>query len=811
MRIPYRPTSDRHKRCRILRSDDHETIPYFPGSWFPRDDETGDYPLFCATSLALLKPWRDLTMLKDSTQSFREAYDDFLSTAPESILRTIENIQYFHRCSDKARETNESSCLTNEWAIASVEEGGRLDDDPEDVDDENHENASKEHTIENITEEDIEAAIANCFSTRERLYAKVAIDTADEIGLFDVPTTPLSFENFVGKGTNENLQLYQQWMQQIHEAEQGQTKVTRDEETDKGEVTIAGAGVDPSVSNLDSVETDDEAMNNWDEKNITAGLTNDQRKAYTILRNHLISHLRGEAPPQLRMLLLGEGGTGKSHVLEAVSQAYDHYDAREKFAKTAMTGIAASNIGGSTLHSWAGIPICRTRTDKWATHPSHDMAIRRARNMRGISLLANDECSMLTTDMLSDLSQVLSIVLGTRDLSVPFGGLSVLFTGDFHQIPPVGKQYSVLETSNDVNNITGRQNRALYLSKQPNSKCDLGRNIFTQLDTVVILTDQMRITDPVWMEILHHAREGDCTSDDLSILRSLILTNQNCDVPDFSKPPWRDAVLITPRNSVRAQWNTYSLAKYCATSGAHLYRFPAEDTTVEGPLSMAQRFLIAKMPGEQTADLSSKCEIALGMKVMVTENISTLANLANGSRGTISDIVLDPRERSFQPSEKELQTIQLRYPPLFIIIRTTGPFGIPSLQNLGEKEVPLGPLTRHFYIGSNPRTRITRRQFPITPVYAFTDYKSQGQTIPHTIVDIGKTSSFALTPFNAYVALSRTHGRESTRLLRDFDSELFTRHPSESLREEEIRLREMAKATSDKFDNGLYGRNSLTD
>ena len=131
------------------------------------------------------------------------------------------------------------------------------------------------------------------------------------------------------------------------------------------------------------------------------------------------------------------------------------------------------------------------------------------------------------------------------------------------------------------------------------------------------------------------------------------------------------------------------------------------------------------MPREQTANLSSKCEITLGMKVMVTENISTLANLANGSRETISDIVLDPHECGFQPSKKELQTIQLHYPPLFIIIQITGPFSIPSLQNLGEKDVPLAPLTHHFYIGSNPHMRITHRQLPITPVYAFMDYKSQ--------------------------------------------------------------------------------------
>ncbi|KAG2139646.1 hypothetical protein DEU56DRAFT_688293, partial [Suillus clintonianus] len=58
----------------------------------------------------------------------------------------------------------------------------------------------------------------------------------------------------------------------------------------------------------------------------------------------------------------------------------------------------------------------------------------------------------------------------------------------------------------------------------------------------------------------------------------------------------------------------------------------------------------------------------------------------------------------------------------------------------------------------------------LAPAYTFTDFKSQGQTIEHVLVDIGRTTCFALSPFNAYVALSRSCGRDSIRLLRDFDN-----------------------------------------
>jgi len=95
--------------------------------------------------------------------------------------------------------------------------------------------------------------------------------------------------------------------------------------------------------------------------------------------------------------------------------------------------------------------------------------------------------------------------------------------------------------------------------------------------------------------------------------------------------------------------------------------------------------------------------------------------------------------------------------------------------------------------GNGSKTTVTRQQLPITPAYAFTDYRSQGQTIEYCIVDIGTPPTGRLTPFNAYVALSRSRGKNTIRLLRDFDDKLFTQHPSEYLRNEDLRLEKMTK------------------
>lgn len=67
---------------------------------------------------------------------------------------------------------------------------------------------------------------------------------------------------------------------------------------------------------------------------------------------------------------------------------------------------------------------------------------------------------------------------------------------------------------------------------------------------------------------------------------------------------------------------------------------------------------------------------------------------------------------------------------------------------------------------------IQRTQYPITGSYAFTDYRSQGQTISHALVDIGPPPHGTLSLFNLYVALSRSPGRDHIRLLRDFKDEM---------------------------------------
>jgi hypothetical protein len=130
----------------------------------------------------------------------------------------------------------------------------------------------------------------------------------------------------------------------------------------------------------------------------------------------------------------------------------------------------------------------------------------------------------------------------------------------------------------------------------------------------------------------------------------------------------------------------------------------------------------------------------------------------------------------------------LRYPPPMIYFRPEGGAAI-SFEGIPEGIIPITPSTIKFNVETGGgRTRIERRQVAIVPGYAFTDYKAQGQTMGCVIVDISKPPTGMLSPFGVYVALSRSRGRETIRLLRDFDPELFMHHPSEDLRLDMARL-----------------------
>jgi hypothetical protein len=166
------------------------------------------------------------------------------------------------------------------------------------------------------------------------------------------------------------------------------------------------------------------------------------------------------------------------------------------------------------------------------------------------------------------------------------------------------------------------------------------------------------------------------------------------------------------------------------------------------------------------------------MKVMVTFNVQTDLDVSNGARGEIVDIMLDEHEPDL-PSES---IISLTYPPLYVLVRLTRTKA-SALEGLPQGIIPITAIERTYSFQDVNGTKQTvhRFQLPMTTGWAFTDIRSQGQTIYPVVVDIGRPPSGHLTAFNAYVTLSQGRSRDSIRLLRDFDNKLFTVHPCEHL------------------------------
>ena len=785
-RVPYRDDDARGNRCRIVRSSGHETMPYVPGQWFPKRDETKVTQLYEATMLAFFKPWRTVKELKSELQSFEDAFDDFMSGTTEDDRFTMQNIAFYHECAKGAQENKDA--LESENFNPNIYPS---DDNDNDIQNDETNNVCCESgaPVIDVSEDDIACAIENPFSQREQLYADVAIEIGFETGALQMQEYNVPNNRPAMPATSEQVAVFTQWNDALS------THAVVMTDPDHLLHDLAGAiqpathftgcyngplaqCEQPSVSTI-SLEQKQRETN-------IPNLNKRQRMAHDIVAQHLDQYLAGQNPSQRLVIVHGPGGTGKTALLNAITETFANKDASSLLARTATTGVAATIVGGSTLHTWAALPIQTPRSDKWITQPGKEVEKRRKTNLGRVLWLMIDEMSMLTTPLLAHLCQVMGVVrtgIASVDAGSPFGGVSILLSGDLHQFPPVASP-----------------KKELYCSLPPNNIALIGRNLYEQFNVVIRLEEQIRIHDAVWDGILHRARSGECTAEDISEIRKLVLTDPTCDVPDFLRTPWNGAILVTPRNSVRAAWNSFAVKQHCQRSGQTCYVVNADDTIDGHQLTRTQRLLVAHLKPERTNHLPHRVELAIGMKVMVVLNLATDADLANGSRGIITDLVLHPDEGQLQYDNL---TVHLNHPPSVIFFKPYQQQAKP-IPGLPQGVIPIFPTRKKFTITDGKRCTVSRLQFALTPAYAFTDFKSQGQTIEHVIVDLAKPPSGNLTTFNAYVALSRSRGRSTIRLLRPFDEKLFTIHPSEELRKEDQRLAVLEENTIVKYDAGEY-------
>ncbi len=194
----------------------------------------------------------------------------------------------------------------------------------------------------------------------------------------------------------------------------------------------------------------------------------------------------------MNVFLTGEPGSGKTHTINRYIQWLRERGIEP--AVTASTGIAATHVGGHTIHSWSGIGVKSKITD-WDVEMIEQRE-KTARRIIDAKVLIIDEVSMLDADTLASVDKVLRI-LRRRPASEgqPFGGLQIIFVGDFFQLPPVS-----------------RGSRAVFAFESP---------AWREANPVVCyLSEQHRQEDPDFLDLLGALRSGEFGITHLNRLKS---------------------------------------------------------------------------------------------------------------------------------------------------------------------------------------------------------------------------------------------------------------------------------------------------
>ncbi len=330
---------------------------------------------------------------------------------------------------------------------------------------------------------------------------------------------------------------------------------------------------------------------------------------------------------------------------------------------SAFTGTAAFNISGRTLHSILKLPRNLKPPYQGLGNALDELRAR----LRDVEILIIDEVSMISKDLFAYVNWRFQQIKGSKK---PFGGISVLAVGDFHQLPPLGKAKPLCVYEDDV--------------------LDFWKDLFQ----MIALTEIMRQKeDLAFAQLLNRLRVKQKTEalreEDGSLLLQAVKKPEDCP---------RDALHIFATNKEVHRHNAdtvHALHTDIITIDAEDYR---KDPRT-GAMKRQNKPVIGKKD-----DLLDTIQVAVGVRIMVTRNLDVEDGIVNGCFGKISNIITKTRDG--------IDTVQMLGLQL----------DSPNARQKYRKRVQ-GDKDNLIYIErseENLRKGAVRRQFPIKLAYACT-------------------------------------------------------------------------------------------
>ena len=793
------------------RKIDKVLVPNFVGQTLPRCD-LGDREFYCSTMLTLFKPWRSGFDLKKDKASWDETF--LLHPFSGRQLELMKNMNIRYECLDArddfhAQMKKGTAAIPGEWD----ERGGLLFQDLDQMainDAVNGPSAESTNFDEFLMSPNI--------GPRDRARTEIMTDmrrTLSSLGWLDREPTLLPDgwnPQAEAEAELEKISIRQTPAQWRAVVTNKRMEILEERARHRPANSSIGTGTASSSFTPNDVRVVDKSymsqsfVSKLSQETINSvsvhfELNKEQDRAFRIAANHVCSPDSG----QLKMNIAGMAGTGKTRVLEALVDFFQRRNESHRLTIVAPTGSAAALLKGSTYHSMFGINGDRKTANI-------QLAQVRSR-LEGVQYVFLDEVSMLSCRDMYLISARLSQLL--NNLDTPFGGLNMIFAGDFAQLPPViGHEHAALYSRTAGNN-------AVSLREQ---EAAIGKALWHQVITVVVLRQNMRQRtqtpeDVKFRQALANMRYKACTPADLIFLRSRVSSR----LPGRShvtEKQFRNVSIITTLNSQKDEINRLGSERYADETKQQLTHFYSIDsvfagngdedvegrkdtTTARGKRTIKsdtipnaiQEALWEQPTCANTKLIPGKLSICMGMPVMIRYNAATEMCITKGQEAVVYG--WDSHKRG---DKDFLDTL---------FVKLVNPPTPVSLDDLPQNVVPLlrTSVSTNCKLPDDTSITVTRNQVEALPNFAMTDYAAQGKTRTYNVVDLSQCRSHQ----GYYTALSRSSTAAGTLILTSFHPGKITGGASGALRQEFRELELLDDITRLRFEDKLPRKIAMAD